>query len=104
MTSKQIELLKRICSDVPTKDCIVACKWIHPEVDGGFPITFIQLANGEGVMDCMATAAQFNIDETNCPLPDGTWHCRFSNDKFYINGKEAESDKTYCQDCSKGSL
>ena len=92
MTKKQIELLKQICSNVQTKDCIVACKWVHPEIDGGYPIVFIQLADGEGVIDCLGTAAQFNIDPVNCPLPDGVWHCCFLNNRLYIDGKEAKDD------------
>ena len=91
MTSKQVKFLRKICLSTNAKDCIVACKWIHPEIDGGFPIVFMQAAGG-AVTNCMAMAAQFDIDQYTCPLPDGIWHCCLKNDKFYIDGKEAKDD------------
>jgi len=92
MTKSQIKLFKQICSKLsPTKDCIIACYWLHPEIDGGFPIVFVQSSGGV-VINCMTVAAQFDLDQRNCPLPDGVWHCPILDNKFYIDGKEAKDD------------
>jgi len=81
MTSKQIKLLKKICSNTNTKDCIVACKWIHPEVDGGFPVVFLQLANGEGVIDCISIMSiHYAFHWTSHTIVSGTCRLLLADD------------------------
>ena len=87
MTEKQISLLKEICQDC-YNDCVVACHWLHVEVDGGFPIVFVQKVGGTKVMACQTTADKYDLLFSDCPLPNGTWHCHIKDNKFFINGKE----------------